>query len=764
MSTPPRPSPSGTTPPGPFRFDPDALPSPLARRRFLLGASAVAIGAGIAGCTSGDDDASGSGGSKDGDVSADNPTVAIIAPGSAGLMDENVFLARSEEYLLHATATDDPGSLVGIAAQLARAERDPDYTWNVAAVTPESLSERLTRVDEWKDTRDFDLMYMTWLLERGNGDTPSTQLSPEVRAAMEQRFIDNRYRYDDPLPADRLDNLWFWSENHLIIGYTIEYLAGMRNPDEVFAITGMTGAQHADRAKADILEWIHERAELGFFEWHSNVYMLKNITPLLMLVELSDDPEIVRAAAAGLDMSLLDVAAHNHAGGYTAPRGRTYKKDKMSSLDEATFDSSKLLFDDTAASYQGGPDSGATYLAAAQKYRVPQTLIDIATAEGPSVVKERHGVAFDEHQPLVENPEAPLGKDFRDPANLPFWWSLGGVGLWPMTTTGIAAGNEFRLWETDLFAQVGLMAAMNDYDPDRLREWIHPRTDAINFGFLGEANTYAYRDDKVSLASVIDHRPGAMRDQVHAWQAAIDENAIVFTNHPITDLKASTEWKDDGRPGYWTGEGSMPRSAQHERTGIHLYEPAWDESTDPLVWSVLGYRPYTHAYVPQDHFDQVVQDGNWTVAERKGAYIALWSWRTPTWRAYDPAVYATRAMTKPFDLVAEGGPDNVWIVEVATDEDHPDIESFVAALNASPPQVVRGDSGFAVEWDSPSSGTVEFSSAGAFVVDGEEQAIADFPRHESPWGTIERQATVYELDSGDSTWAIDADGWKRKVS
>ncbi len=58
----------------------------------------------------------------------------------------------------------------------------------------------------------------------------------------------------------------------------------------------------------------------------------------------------------------------------------------------------------------------------------------------------------------------------------------------------------------------------------------------INFGFLSEANTYAYREPKVSLASVLDHRFGEMRDQGHAWQAAIDENAMVFTTHPLTDV------------------------------------------------------------------------------------------------------------------------------------------------------------------------------------------------------------------------------------
>jgi hypothetical protein len=50
------------------------------------------------------------------------------------------------------------------------------------------------------------------------------------------------------------------------------------------------------------------------------------------------------------------------------------------------------------------------------------------------------------------------------------------------------------------------------------------------------------------------------------------------------------------------------------------------------------------------------------------------------------------------------------------------------------------------------------------VVAGEEQPIGDFPRHESPWGTIDHLATAYRLEGEGSAWAVDADGWTRTVS
>lgn len=712
--------------------------SPFDRRRFLLGAAGAAgLVALAAACTS-------SGGGDDSDATDEEdpmtPTdadAAVVAPGAAGLIDEALWQERVEEYLAFATAEEHPDNPTGIAVQLVRAHRDADHTWGRDDVSVASLGETFEKIDAWDDTRDFDLMYFHWLWALGQGETDMTSLPAPVLDAIRERFVANRYRYDDPLPDDRIDNLWYWSENHRLIVLTIEHLAGQAFPDDTFTVTGLTGAEHRARARQPILDWIAERSRFGFFEWHSNVYMLKNITPLVTLVELADDPDVVAAAAMALDLCLADVAVHLQAGSYTAPHGRTYKKDKMTSRHEATFGSARLLFADTDEDYQSTTDTGATYLAAAQRYRVPQAIVAVATTDETSVVRERHGIAVDASAPVTEDVEAPFGYDFEDPANMPFWWSLGAVGMWQTSRMSLAEAEEHRLWDTELFVEIKALADLNERDPERIRTWLQERHAIVNFGFLAEANTYAWRSPDVALASVVDHRFGEMRDQAHAWQAQIDADALVFTNHPVTDVEESLEWRDDGEPGYWTGEASMPRSAQHERTAVHIYQPAWDATTDDLLWTVFGYQPFTHAYVPQDRFDQVVQQGHWTIAGKGGGRIALWSWRAPTWRAHDPAVIATDGMTQPFDLVAEGGPDNVWIVEVGTGADG-SFDDFVAAVTASEPVVERSDAGFTVAWESPSSGAVGFGSEGPFTVAGDEVAIADFPRHESPWGQVDR--------------------------
>ena len=761
----------------------DDQPAPLRpdRRRFLagsLGATGL-MGTGVltastlvSACTDGRaetqgaatattaaTDATAAGGS--GSPPTD-PASALNTPGSAGLVDEAVYQRRAAEYLRFAAEDLDTQNINSITAQLVRAHREPDYTWDTRAVTVTDLRDVWDHFDQRKDTRDFRLMYLHWMLALADGGTPSTTLSADVLDTAQRCMVENRYRYDDPLPEAVVDNQVFTTENHVIIGLVNEFLSGRRFPTETFVVTGLTGDQHAERSRQPILDWVDERARFGFFEWHSHVYMLENVGALLTVAELADDPVLVRAAGMALDLCLLDMAAHTHLGTYVASRGRTYKKDKMSARDEDTFTTNKFLFDDTDLPFLSRADFGAIYLSAAKRYRPPQALIDIATATRPGVVRERHGIFVDGSAPVTENPEAPFGYDFKDPANLAFWWSQGAVGMWQVTDISLAAAEEYRIFETTEMAPLRVLVDLNGGDPARMKVWLQANHDVINFGHAREANTYAWRGDVVSLATVVDHRFGQMRDQVHSWIAAVDADALVFTTHPRSEPAQSTDWSVDGKPGYWTGEASMPRSAQHERTGVHIYQPAWDDTVDPLLWAVFQYRDYTHAYFPQDHFDEVTQTGHWVIGRKGDGYIALWSWREATWREYDPANVATRAMVQPFDLVAGGGPDNVWVVEVG-ERAESDFAFWRERVAATEPAVERTADGFEVRWTSPSSGAIAFGSTGDFTVGGEVQMLAEFPRHASRFGTVDRLATTYELTSDNARLHLDFDQQTRTV-
>jgi hypothetical protein len=256
-------------------------------------------------------------------------------------------------------------------------------------------------------------------------------------------------------------------------------------------------------------------------------------------------------------------------------------------------------------------------------------------------------------------------------------------------------------------------------------------------------------------------------EQVHAWQATLDEQALVFTTHPKNEPQVGTQWPDGD--GYWTGSGSLPRSAQHGTAAIHLYAPQFEKPGPPL--EQFTYLDYTHAYFPQERFDEVVRDGNWTFGRRGRGYVALWSYRPVEWRALDPSIYFTHGLQEPFDLVAPGGADNVWVVEVGDARRWKSFAKFRAAVRASrvdvtvrPPTSGSVPAGFDVRYDSPTEGSLSFGWTGPLRVRGRDVAIHRDLRIDNPWVKVPFEGRRYEIADAKASLSLDFDRLRRKAS
>jgi hypothetical protein len=138
------------------------------------------------------------------------------------------------------------------------------------------------------------------------------------------------------------------------------------------------------------------------------------------------------------------------------------------------------------------------------------------------------------------------------------------------------------------------------------------------------------------------------------------------------------------------------------------------------------------------------------------------------WRSYDPTVVATRGLVQPFDLVAEGSAENVWIVEVGRRADAGDFSSFVDRIAAAEVEVTRpgGSAGNRqrARYVSPTQGELVFSGRGGLTVGGTEVPLTDHPRLESPWGEVCHLGKYLALTEGGSSLVIDFDKGAREVS
>jgi hypothetical protein len=260
------------------------------------------------------------------------------------------------------------------------------------------------------------------------------------------------------------------------------------------------------------------------------------------------------------------------------------------------------------------------------------------------------------------------------------------------------------------------------------------------------------------LSSAQDYRPGCFGQQYHAWQATLDEDAVVFTTNPGNEPRPGDRWVDADL--YWNGGVTMPRTAQHGSAVVNLYAPQYAAPTGPPL-DAFGYLPYTHAYFPTERFDEVRQQDGWTFGRKGHGYVALWSWRPTQWRTHDPAVTFTNGLTQPFDLVAPGGANNVWIAEVGNADRWGSFDAFVAGLASAPVSVrdlgsVDGVSrGFDVSYGSPTEGTLAFSWTGPLTVDGAEVPLHGVDRYDNPFGTTGFGDTRVEISDGRARLTVD---------
>jgi hypothetical protein len=280
--------------------------------------------------------------------------LASCKPGQ-GFMSESWTRARQAEYLRF--ATDEPmqaSSMANVLAHLEREARDRRFTVPPGSIPDDAWNPVFEKIWQLRDTSDFDVLRILDLLYAYRGHPAASE---DLWRKAEDSVLQFKYWYTDPTPErivddeQVVDQMWYWTENHILIFRTCEYLAGQLFPERTFATTGLTGRDHQARAREAILTWLDERARFGFTEWHSNVYYNLDMRPLLSLVEWVDDPLIARRATMVLDLVLLDTALHLHRGTFGATHGRSYIKDKASADTEDTFDQSKMLFDDTVLPY-----------------------------------------------------------------------------------------------------------------------------------------------------------------------------------------------------------------------------------------------------------------------------------------------------------------------------------------------------------------------------------------------------------------------------
>src|SRR5690606_30871178 len=106
-------------------------------------------------------------------------------------------------------------------------------------------------------------------------------------------------------------------------------------------------------------------------------------------------------------------------------------KDKLSSLDEDTWNINKIQFDNSSYPFQN-VEAGGVQLATSHAYRLPEAVRRVGVSPEVFVDRERMGVAIPELGPIDPGIVAPYGLSYTDASSVDLWWSQNAFATWPV--------------------------------------------------------------------------------------------------------------------------------------------------------------------------------------------------------------------------------------------------------------------------------------------------------------------------------------------
>ncbi len=601
-------------------------------------------------------------------------------------------------------------------------------------------------IDARNDCADFVLhgilrLSHQFLQPAGQGHAPApVALSPQLQARIRQTILSFKYFPDEP----GRDSMCTWTENHYILFTSAACLAGQLYPGEVFTNTGETGQQKVEKNRARILRWMDLRFRTGFSEWLSHVYYDEDLAALLSLHDFAADKDIRQKAAMLIDLLAFDMALNTFRGVFGATHGRAYENTKKWASNEGTTDFAKLLF---GVGVFSGFDNMSAVALALSTYRAPAVLEQIVTGCPPALEsKQRMGIRLDQMETWGLRPD-----NFEDGMHCLTLEAY----LHPRTIT-----NTLRMFDTC------------NWWENRFLENFRPYRGLLKLlGVLGglpglarmlerdvsrntreEVNIYTYKTPDYMLSTAQDYRPGYGGDQQHIWQATLGPDAVCFTTHPA---------KFEGvTPNYWAGSGLLPRAAQYRNVAVIIY----NIQKIPALYVPIRHF-YTHAWLPRNKFDEVLEHGDWIFARRGEGYLALRSrnpyfWREPAPESAAPprgGMFGARdaaACSRPEDVGREilaDGAQNIWLCQMGRAAEDGRFTAFVERVSSA--KIVFGR--LAVCYDAPGLGEISFGWQGSLRVSGAEIPLGGYGRYDNPYACAAFGAEGVAIEAGGHSLTLD---------
>ena len=618
------------------------------------------------------------------------------------------------DFAVARPTADDRG---GIFTDLVKLEAGA-----IDSVSAPALQNALDFVNAREDTADFTMSGLVRLMYRYLG---SGKLTFDQEVAIRQAMLNFKYWLDEPNQT----LMELWTENHQILAWSSEYLAGQLYQDAVFPNNGQTGLWHMEHAAQKIRRWIDWRARTGMAEWDSVVYYNMDFSALLNLVDFAQDNQIALQAMMMVDLLFFDIAVDSFYGQYGTSHGRAVAYHVKSAAGDSIVTLQALAWG--LGRFQGLGMSEAALVTSS--YRLPQVIEELAL-DMPSEMQnlERHSI------PITDEAASKYGLSFNDVKDVEIWWAMGAFTHPKVIDLTIRTADQWNLWNypdfkdlkdlAKVLQSVGLLGpASSLLNPDS------------NGTIMSEVNKITFRTPDGMLSTAQDYRKGEKGYQQHIWQATLGPYAVVFATNP-DGLKED----DSQRPSYWASQGRFPRTAQYRSLLVSIYNIDRHPSPQPLESRHYGF---THAYFPRWAFDEVrelavASGGGWIFGRKGDGYVALYSHQPFLWQKEGPDAGQ--------EVIALGL-QNVWLCQLGRKAINSSFDYFVKSIATSRVEI----DGLQVNYFAPGIGQVGFGWDGPLTVDGKDIALRDYPRWENPYATADFNTGKVDINFGGHTLILD---------
>lgn len=191
-------------------------------------------------------------------------------------------------------------------------------------------------------------------------------------------------------------------------------------------------------------------------------------------------------------------------------------------------------------------------------------------------------------------------------------------------------------------ASLPLFCASDYQPPFETERYVLLKEGALSACYrCGGGNIIVWKQPGVALSSCVDHHTGKPGHQQHLMD-------VQFSSHPDTKIwinhPGDSEPGSEKRPSFWAGNGIMPRLMQVKNSAMLYWRIPADHS---LRW--------THAYLPQQRFDEVILLPRACIVRAGNAFAAL--------ICSSPVTAVQEGMTAGMEIRAEQG-EVAWYVEV----------------------------------------------------------------------------------------------------